>query len=284
MTDTIVCMDDKPRSIERFLPIIEKYGFEHQVVGRPQTLGNFCEAQKTHASSIKGFILDMHEPKVPDLSEIGLPGIKTLNGEAVGLAVAEGYLRKKGSAYYRTPIAFFTGFDVTPNVRERIKNLSDRSGEIILLDKREDPQKFETFIKSLISDGSAVRRQLVSDESIADLEQGLTIVTNILDELGFSTSEKAALLGFKVDTESQWNELHRAISILKSIDIQDRISFIVDVKARLQTIFGPNIAAQRNWLSKRQQIFGGKSTRQLLVSGHQHELVHVISILKRITG
>jgi hypothetical protein len=275
MTATIAFMDDHPKSIASFKPLAEKYGFKPRVFQRPRTLGNFCE--RVGPDILKGFVLDMHIKDVENLEEINMKNVETQGGETVGLSVVEQYLRQPSSPFLHTPVALLTGFDLPPGVQERI-DLIKIKGPVAVLDKRKGTLPFEKFIKTI-----AHQQELTAEEEIRDINEGLQVVLRILDELGLNPEERSLALGNRASDESTWRKSVQNPQYI-SIWLQDRIAWIIDMKARLDAIFGDDPKLQREWLDKPQSLLSGQAPIELLRSGHENQLVKILGLLRRITG
>jgi hypothetical protein len=270
---SIAFLEDNQRTINSFLPVTREFGFEPRVFERPLPFGNFCEAsKKSDPSAIGAFVLDMHDKKIRNLSEIKLPQVSTMNGEAVGVAVAEKYLRTAGSPYRQTPIAFLTGYNVQPELQQRMFDLR-KFGPVEVLDKRKGVVEFREFLKKVCSS----RTEQTGDEA-------LDIIIGVLSEYNLSHKQIAAVLGFRLENDSTWPNFLTKSALTQSIDVQDRIELLVDIKTRLEAIFGPNAKVQGVWLRKREQLLSNKTPLSLLTSGHHYQIAHVLSLLQRITG
>jgi Restriction endonuclease len=112
-------------------------------------LGNLLESKEFANEKVKAVVLDMHIRGVKDLSELRLPKVDTVAGEAVGLAIAEQYLTRSKNPFRNTPIAFLTGFSVQESVARRIGALRERGTEVTLLSKGGDLRRFEEFIRKV---------------------------------------------------------------------------------------------------------------------------------------
>jgi len=279
----IVCLENEAKSIEPEVAVIQHYGLEPKIVSRPRALGNFLEGTKAiDPRTIKAFVLDMHMPKINNLSEINLPAADTLDGEAVGLAVAEQYLRRPESKFRQTPLAFLTGFSIDAPVLNRIKALRRQGNNIVVLKKHDDLPQFDEFIKSVIEEKKSKYSDL--PEKISDYKEGIDIALEILTDLGIQDAEKIALLGYDAEDNVRIEGIVRRIKDKLSIDIQDRVALIIDIKSCLDAVFGIDDTRQRKWLSKRQKILERKSPLQILKEGHQHGLAQIAALLRQITG
>ena len=283
MEGQIVCLENDAKSIEPEVEVISHYGLETKIVARPRALGNYLEGdQVIDPRTVKAFILDMHISKIKDLSEINLPAADTLGGEAVGLAVAEQYLRKPRSRFRRTPLAFLTGFTVDPPVMNRIKALQRDGNNIVVLRKTTDLDRFDKFIRSVVDE----KESKYSEESteISDYKEGVDIILRIFDDFGLQKGQQIALLGYSADGDLKLEEVARRVKGTVNLDIQDRVALVIDIKSRLDSIFGLDDKRQRRWLKTRQESLERRSPMELLEGGHQHDLARVAALVRQITG
>jgi len=122
------------------------------------------------------------------------------------------------------------------------------------------------------------------DERVADQKEGIEIIQKMAAEWALSPSDTAALLGCHLEAHEALPALIEKLNGIDSQDISDRIDFVFDVKSALDAISGGDTEVQRRWLSAKQKHLGNKSPLELFRSGHQHELVRVMELLRRITG
>lgn len=283
MEGQIVCLENDAKSIESEVEIITHYGLKPRIVARPRALGNYLEGEQTiDPRTIKAFVLDMHMPKIKDLSEIRLPAADTLGGEAVGLAVAEQYLRRPRSRYRRTPLAFLTGFSIDPPVMSRIKALQQQGNNIIVLRKTTDLALFDKFIRSVVDEKESKYSELPSQES--DYKEGVDIALRILNDFGFEKNQQIALLGYSPEGDLKVEDVIRRVKSTINFDIQDRVALIIDMKSRMDAIFGMDERRQKRWLRTRQGSLGKRSPVDLLLDGHQHNLARIAALIRQITG
>jgi hypothetical protein len=283
MEGRVICLENDAKSIESEVEIISHYGLEPKLVTRPRALGNYLEGEQAiDPRTVKAFVLDMHMPKIKDLSEISLPAADTLGGEAVGLAVAEQYLRRPKSRYRRTPLAFLTGFSIDPPVMSRIRALQRDGGNVIVLRKTTDLALFDKFVRSMVDEKESKYSELPAE--VSDYKEGVDIALRILGDLGFQNAQQMALLGYTQDGDLKLGDIARRIKGTVNVDIQDRVALIIDIKSRLEAIFGTDARRQQRWLKTRQGSLGKRSPMELLKGGHQHDLAHVAALIRKITG
>ena len=272
MTGQIAFLDDNLRSLDPFIPIAKEFGFKPKTFERPIQLGNYCEEKRSEPSLVSAFVLDMHDKKVRDLSEIRLPRVNTMNGEAVGIAIAEQYLRVPGSPFEHTPIGLLTGFRVPHDLESRIEALRIIA-PLEVLPKRKGKPAFRRFMRML------------STSEVPDVVgEELEIVLRVLSEFGFSSKQRAATLGLNIVDEASWPSLLSKEGVKGSIDIPDRLEMLLDMKTKLEAIYPRDTEAQSEWLKTSQPILGNDSPFDLLVSGHHSGIRPVLALLQRVVG
>jgi uncharacterized protein (DUF2384 family) len=296
MINHVVCLENNPKSIEYYLPIITRYKLHPEVCARPHVLGNFCDRvrKQPKSDSIKAFVLDMHDKSVPDLAEIELPQAKTLGGLAVGFAVAEQYLRTPDSVFRQTPIVLLTGYKLPNQIENRIEKLK-RGKDFFVLKKPTGLMKFEEFIQDVALDAGTIERKPLiqssnyaksdeKDEFLDDAREGIDIVIRMLDELNLSAAAKAASLGYTLKHSAELKSIVRRAKDHPSVDLMDRVELIIEIKSKLDAIFGTDPALQFDWLNQPQAFLDDKSPLELIEGGHQHELAHIAALLVKVTG
>ena len=233
-------------------------------------LGNFCDKVKENPSSVSAFVLDMHDKQVKTLAEIDLPAVETAKGLAVGLAIAEQYLRRPGGAFEHTPIALLTGFSYDSGLDARIKKLREIA-PLWVLRKQNGETAFRKFLQEL--------------PHPEDLAEGFRIALKVLEEWGFTAKGRAAALGYRMTTsESAWPAMLSPNKIADTFDVPDRVDVLLAIKSKLEAIFGPAADVQSAWLREPQELLDGRSPFALIASGHAYEAAHVLGLLERITG
>jgi len=298
----VPCLEDEPDTISDQIEIIRAHHLVPAVLKRPYDLGNWISEHPRER--IGGFVLDMHMRAVPNLEEIELPEVDTLGGDAVGLAVAEKYLRGVLRVRFgRTPVAFLTGFPVQREVQARIKQLS-RSGKangsqnVQLLSKgnsQKNLTEFEAFISSIAQRNPHASEAAVIDHLVKGreriepdrerYEELVNIGLGIAEDLHFTIAERADLFGWTIDSEEAWDDLRRTIESQISTDVCDRMTWLIELKAVLEAVFGEdNIEAQRRWMSTKFELLGGHSAKDVLHDGHHYNFVKLVSVARRMTG
>ncbi len=294
--NVVVCLENNPRSIEKYIPVIEEYQLHAEICQRPLALGNFCdELMKKHRPDlVKAFVLDMHDRNVTDLSEINLPKVSTLNGAAVGFAVAEQYIRKLDSPFRKTPIALLTRYTIPSQIEDRIEKLK-KTNHFEVLKKQTGLPRFRHFIEE-IAQSSQVKKQKrdattetsptqsVDKDFILDIREGVDVVVKMLDELEFSAADKAAALGYSLQDAADLPAILRRARSRTDIDIFDRLDFLIDIKSKLDALSNDDPVVQRKWLRTKQPFLENKRPLELIRSRHLDELVHVFSLLHDTTG
>jgi hypothetical protein len=297
MIGHVVCLDNNPKSLAKYLPIIERHNLQPEVFTRPMQLGNFCDdlKNKHEPSSVKAFVLDMHDLKIRNLSEINLPKVSTLEGLAVGFAVAEQYLRKPDSVFRSTPIALLTGYGIPKQITGRVEKLK-KSSHFEILEKPTGLDQFERFIEKITGPLKNNKRQKIAkktksdpiqdvdEDFILDIREGVDIVIKMLDELQFSASEKAAALGYGLKNADGLLAVIRRAKARVDVDMADRIDSIIEIKSKLDALSEDNPTFQRNWLRQRERFLGNKSPIDLIRSRHLGELIHVLALIENATG
>lgn len=288
MQGEIVCLEDSRKSIESELEILEQRNLKSVVWERPFQTANYLEEKGRKPERIKGFLLDMHMD-IPHLGEIQLPHVDTAGGEAVGLSFAEAYLRRPGSPYANTPLALLTGYSVQPKMAKRIHALNTQSAPVIVLRKGEDLVRFETFLARAteLSNGRTLRPKDLEDQRAvreADFREGIMIASSMLARLGLSDREIATAFGFRPSSDDQLPALQALANQHLNVDLEDRIKLIIDIYARLKTIFGDNETARSEWLANWQEMLGHSTPLAVLKSAHLPALARLADILRRVTG
>jgi len=293
----VVCLDNNPKSIAKYIPIIERHSLQPEVFTRPLQLGNFCDdlKNKHEQHSVKAFVLDMHDLKIHDLTEINLPKVSTLKGLAVGFAVAEQYLRKPDSVFRTTPIALLTGYGIPRQIAGRVEKLK-KTNHLEILEKPTGLDQFERFIEKISRPLKKNKRQKIAEETVSDpiqsvdedfvldIREGVDIVIKMLDELHFSGSEKAAALGYDLKNAADLRAVMRRAKARVDVDIADRIDALIEIKSKLDALSNDDPNPQRKWLRKREPFLGNKSPIDLIKSRHLGELVHVLALIENATG
>lgn len=154
MKKQLVFLEDHPRTIETHLEIVRRLGLVPNVVPRPLTLGNLLE-EHVKDNSIAAVVLDMHIRGITNLAEIDLPEVDTMQGEAVGLAIAEQYLRKRGGPFANMPIAILSGFNISRPLLARLGKLREGGKIASLFRKGGDLRDFEAFVGTLANGNAA---------------------------------------------------------------------------------------------------------------------------------
>lgn len=296
MSGHVVYLENRPETIQEQLRITTKYHLEHDICQRPQALGDLLEGDTLKGKGIKAFVFDMHDNEVLNLAEINLPNVDTSKGEAVGLAVAEKYIKPK-IRFRGIPIVFLTAYKIHAPAKRRIELLRQRSHDDIVDINKDDLQTFDDFIRKLVGPNTHIRRRDTIDlrrpeprpESarLQDYVEAFDVASKILAEFKLPDVAIAALFGKVIKTNNQWGNIAHEIrrSTHLDMDIHDRSELIIDIKVRLESIFGvENVALQQKWLETGQADLAGRSPLALLKSAHQHELAHVAAILRQITG
>jgi antitoxin Xre/MbcA/ParS-like protein len=296
MVGHVVCLENNPRSIEKYIPVIQRHKLHPEICTRPLALGNFCDdlKKKRQPDLVKAFVLDMHDRAVRDLSEINLPKVSTLNGLAVGFAVAEQYLRKPGSPFQNTPIALLTNYEIPPQIEDRIKKLK-KTNHFEILKKPTGLPRFEHFMEEVTNPLEAIKHESSEaaevvpirsgdKELILDIREGVDIVIRMLDAIEFSPVETAAAFGYSLQKAADLPAIVRRVKARTDLDISDRIDFIIEIKSKLDALSNDDPGAQRKWLRAKQSFLGNKRPIELIRSGHLDDLVHVFSLLLDTTG
>jgi len=292
MSGHVICLENQPKTIQDQISIIRKYHLQEDICEKPLQLGNLLESNTFKEEPIKAFILDMHDSNVRNLAEIRLPNVDTSKGEAVGLAVAEKYLKTPTSRFRDIPVAFLTGYEIHPPVMKRIENLSQRYGDVVTLYKKDDLARFETFIRKLVGSGDPIKmpastKKTENSVEIADYQEGFKISLEILSKLRLSNIEKAAMFGTLLTSEDQWITIADNIRAAAGIntDVRHRCELIIDMKTGLDAIIGRRaLNSQREWLRAPLDVLSRKSPIDLLKTSELFDLARIVGILRNVTG
>ena len=118
------------------------------------------------------------------------------------------------------------------------------------------------------------------DHHKEDQIEGIGIAFRMGEALGLNPHERALMLGFgrPVISEDHLQELHRAIA-----HIDERVEFVIDIKAALAAISNDDIEKERKWIDTPLEVLQNKTPRSWMTSGEEG-LILVASLLNRITG
>jgi len=285
MFDGIVCLENDARSMIDEVEVIQRHGIDHKICARPRTFGGFL--QEGNGPRVKGFVLDMHIPGIRTLAEINMPTVETSDGEAVGLAVAEKYLWRSSSRYRDVPVVLLTGYDMQARIRARINKLRSNGKDVVALRKGSDLSLFEKFVARLKNKGvpEYLRdRGRQSPRRLDHYNEGITLAMEVLREFRMTSKEIAALFGYATVGDAEWRKIENRLRERPNMDVSDRVDFIIEIKSRLVSIFGEDVNLQKKWLQTAQDALEGRSPLKLLKSTHQHEIAHVLGLLRKITG
>lgn len=119
----------------------------------------------------------------------------------------------------------------------------------------------------------------------ADYAEGIRIALAMLDDLGLTLLEKVRL--FSLDGRmvgENVEDLERQLTFLRSNDVNTRCDLVIDIKSRLEGLFGVDSEEQRHWIEKTHHQLDGRTFKSLLVSGQMVELERAEGFLHQITG
>lgn len=276
MNGQVLFLENEARTIEPEVALARSLGFEALIFPRPLSLANHLGRGPN--LPVVAVLLDMRmAPKT--LAEIGMPNVKTEDGEAVGLAVVERYLRSEDHGYSDVPVGFLTGFDVTPEVQKRLDKLSRHKNDAVVLRKGEDRKAFKKFLHA--ARGSQTKGLYTELEKY---RESLKIAALIIWEIIDDPTRRALIFGLKDEYSLSIEDLQEISTAHYNLDFADRAVLIIDMKTRLDAIFGEDLSNQREWLSAGHALLGGVSPMDSICTGHQHDLKKVVGMLRLVTG
>ncbi|RJR14298.1 hypothetical protein C4585_00535 [Candidatus Parcubacteria bacterium] len=115
-------------------------------------------------------------------------------------------------------------------------------------------------------------------------EESIDIALNMIEDLGLTSGERAKLFGFPEDVGDNAENLRQKLKIRPSRDAETRALLVIDIKVRLNGIFGEQAEEMRRWLSIKHRQFDHESVKSLMVSGDIAKLQQAIRILSLATG
>jgi hypothetical protein len=90
------------------------------------------------------------------------------------------------------------------------------------------------------------------------------------------------LLGYK-GNETEGAALMRA-AILPSIDLRDRIGYVLGISIGLGAVFGESELAELTWLRAARREIGGVSALDYMLEGRMANLITVVELVSRERG
>lgn len=295
----ILFMDnDGARAVAQQVLIAKKLGFDTKVFERLLQFGNHLGElqEKDQADTVAAMVLDMHMPLEKSLAAIERPHVKTENGEAVGLAVVEGYLRDGDTPYSDVPVAFLSGRPIQRPIEERIARLAeDDPNDAVIVHKHEDHDFpiFEAFLEAALEKrrhefakqadaGAKPKNAAKAPRSQAWVQ--IATAANIIWELFDERAQRAGAFGLRSASIAEVEDIQRLATDYPSVDLHDRALLILDMKKRLARLSDNRLEVQRRWLEAKPPLLGGDRPIDLICAGHLHDLKRVVATLRLVTG
>lgn len=296
--ERIIFMDNDRRSIREEVSVAEELGFDVKVVPKVLALGNhLSELEKDdEADKVVAMVLDMAMPE-KTLKDIELPHVNTGDGQAVGLAVAERFLRDGDNPFAEVPVAFLTGFTMSDDVRGRITTLKEGPQDAVILQKEREIPALKVFLKA--ARAKRRRKALAAlkaarpaglkrkpEAKAAPSQSWVEVATaaRIIWELFDDPAERAGAFGHRSMTVATVADVERFAAEYPNVDLADRAALIIDMKMRLDALSGQRLDVQRKWLNGKPASLDGDRPVDLVCNGHLHDLKRVVGALRLVTG
>jgi len=269
----IVFFDDLKDTINDHIRVAKELGF---CVVIAKTQGELFQAMRALWDKAV-FCVDMHVPHHYNMDEFGYEKISTRGCMAFATAIFTAFIKKYSLALRHAFI--LSALDVDEKSKTVISYLKGKKFDVGILDKSE--QKLDEFRETLILVKNKILQEInLLDKSTQVINKKHDVASNIVDDwFDNDQQSKALVFGFREVPDYVSTIINNSNF---THDIEDRFNAIYRIKSNLLSIYNDEITREIRWLNAPNKLLDEKPPLDFLLSGHQHNLHRVISILERV--
>lgn len=257
-------IDDNLADLKNLIPILEKYQIEVETTSDAELFMNYMSASNRSDILLSdGLMEEIY------VSLDGSSKRIAVDSETAGYSLLKkGFDGVKAKAMTRIIVSMH---DLKDSIGKQLSRLQKNGENFYFISKTDINylEKFENLLKLHIT---TYKTECMTPK--------VEYVTQILDDWFDDDDTKLAFFGVTASVESFKDVIHRKLKFDQ--DIVDRCDAIYRIKVNLSNVYGKDgVAKEKRWLNRPSEYLDDKSPIDLIRTGHQHELYHLLSVLEQ---
>lgn len=219
-------------------------------------------AQKATQNTI--LLADNRIDGLDNLGVVGFPNIKTDHGNNAGLRLLIDYCNMKNINCGMKVI--LTAFPLSTATQTSIDRRNIRLNDNIVVLYKHNSNVSESL--------NELFRRFREKRRMGFLKEKFEFVSAVMDGWGLSQQERLGTLGLFSKEDVVYQAM--AEGTTASLDAEAKYDLLYRLWANLNLLFGDDDVAQRRWLNAPNPKLNGKSPLQIISTGYQDALAHVV--------